>query len=496
MKNTKDLISDAKKFYQNKKYFEAKSKLILALERVQNDDITKLKLYILIADTCYKINELENTEKYLLKYIKNGNPNSELLNWLGNTYLKRRDYKNSEKFYLDSIKLDEKNEDALINLAVLYHNLGDQKKAISFYNKILKKNPKNVGALYNLSNLDKEIIDTNIIKTLNKLIKDDSLSNFDIASSYFLLAENAKRQKNIEKEIEMLNEANKFSFKEKEIKNNQVNEYWLKTISEKFDRINFSSVQDNKIETNHIFPFFIIGLPRSGSTLIESIISSGKDNVENLGETNLVNWAFINFNREFLKDTTNADKDIKINFETTAYNLKNSINNLNLKKNKKIFFSEKSLENFYYIELILNIYPNAKFINPCRNLIDNIFAIYKQFLSNVSWSHFIEDILLYVNNYLLTIDYFKKKFPGKILSVSLEDFTDDPKKISMEIYKFCNLEWDEKCLDFYKRNDLFINTASNNQVRNSVQKYDKTKYNSYKHILKPFEKKYDWLNLN
>ena len=322
------------------------------------------------------------------------------------------------------------------------------------------------------------------------------MSNFDIASSYFLLAENAKRQKNIEKEIEMLNEANKFSFKEKEIKNNQVNEYWLKTISEKFDRINFSSVQDNKIETNHIFPFFIIGLPRSGSTLIESIISSGKDNVENLGETNLVNWAFINFNREFLKDTTNADKDIKINFETTAYNLKNSINNLNLKKNKKIFFSEKSLENFYYIELILNIYPNAKFINPYRNLIDNIFAIYKQFLSNISWSHFIEDILLYVNNYLLTIDYFKKKFPGKILSVSLENFTNDPKKISMEIYKFCNLEWDKKCLDFYKRNDLFINTASNNQVRKSVQKYDKSKYNSYKHILKPFKKKYDWLNLN
>ncbi len=243
------------------------------------------------------------------------------------------------------------------------------------------------------------------------------------------------------------------------------------------------------------YPIFIIGLPRCGSTLIESVISSGKDKIENLGETNLVNWAFLNTNRDFLKLNDN-NQSIIIDQNLTAKKLTESINNLIINKNNDIYFSEKSLENFFYIELILNIYPNAKFINPRRNTIDNIFAIYKQFLSNVSWSHSIENILLYFDNYFSTIDYFKQKYSERILSISLEEFTNDPRKSAMEIYDFCNLNWDEKCLDFHKRDDLFTNTASINQIRSAVQKYDFSKYEAYKGMLNNYLKKYSWLNNN
>ena len=127
-------------------------------------------------------------------------------------------------------------------------------------------------------------------------------------------------------------------------------------------------------------------------------------------------------------------------------------------------------------------------------MIDNTFAIYKQFLSNISWSHSLEDILLYINNYLFTIDYFKQRYPNKIFSISLENFTENPKKSAMDIYKFCNLKWDEKCLEFHKRNDLFTNTASINQIRTSVQKYDKNKYDPYKKILNKYLDRFSWLN--
>ena len=158
--------------------------------------------------------------------------------------------------------------------------------------------------------------------------------------------------------------------------------------------------------------------------------------------------------------------------------------------------SKRALENFYYIELILNIFPNAKFINPYRNLTDNVFAVYKQFLSNVSWSHSLENILVYFDNYLSTIDYFKKKYSDKILSIQLEEFTNNPEKSAKEIYNFCNLKWDTKCLDFYKREDLFTNTASINQIRSAVQKYDTRKYEPYKDILNVYFNKYVWLNNN
>ncbi len=496
MNNIKDLITKAKKFYDEKNFFDARGQLLQALQENHIDEKIKLNLYYLVADICYKINDFSNSEIYLKKYIEIDNLNSKIFNFLGNVYLKKRDYSNSEKFYLKAINLEHNNENALINLAVLYQNLGKQKQATYFYKKIFKNNPLNIGSLYNLSNIDRTVINKNNILEIEDLVKKKKLTNFNMASSFFLLAENEKKNNKFDKEIDLLKKANDFSFKVNEGINKQSNKYWLQIIPNIFNKINFTK-ENISNETENIFPIFIIGLPRCGSTLIESIISSGGDRIENFGETNLVNWAFLNTNRDVLlsSESLKNKNKIEINFQKTAERLKDVFRNLKRNKDvKKNIFSEKSLENFYYIELILNIYPNAKFLNPYRNLEDNIFAIYKQFLSNISWSHSIGNILLYIDNYLKVIDYFKKKYPDKILSISLENFTKNSKKKSMEIYKFCNLIWDEKCLEFYKRNDLFSNTASNNQIRASIQKYDRKKYEVYRKILKDYQKKYNWIN--
>ncbi len=495
MNNNKDLIIRAKNFYEKRNFIDARDCLLLALRDKKINETSRLSLYILISDIYFKINDFVNSEKYLLNYIKINRQNDKVLNSLANIYLKKRDYKNSEKFYLESIKVNNNNENALVNLAILYHNLGNKEKAILYYNKILKKNSKNIGALYNLSNLDKSVLNKNNIDNLKRLIESKSLKNFDVASCYFLLAENEKRKENFNEEINLLEQANHFSFKEKEKLNIQSDDYWLNIIPKKIYQIDFSKYKDKEINTKNIYPIFIIGLPRSGSTLIESIISSGEDKIENLGETNLVNWAFLNTNREIIKSSSENEKII-INAEKTAVKLIQAIENLIINKNQeKIIFLEKSLENFYYIELLLKIYPNAKFINSNRNLIDNIFAIYKQFLSNISWSHSLENILRYFDSYIKTMDYFKKKFPDKIFSLFLENLTEKPKDTAKEIYKFCGLNWDEKCLNFHKRDDLFTNTASNDQIRRSVQKYDDKKYINYKSMLKNYDKKYNWLNL-
>ena len=268
----------------------------------------------------------------------------------------------------------------------------------------------------------------------------------------------------------------------------------MKVLPTKFDKIKYNKIEGEIRDTKEFYPIFIIGLPRCGSTLIESVISSGADNVQNLGETNLVNWAFLNVNRNLFIDNSNFIKN-SVNLKVTADRLLTAIKNLSIKKNShgKYFFSEKSLENFFYVELLLEIFPNAKFINPNRNPFDNICAIYKQFLSNISWSHSIENIMIYIDNYLKIIDFLKKKYPDKILSISLEDFTSNPKKFAMQIFNFCNLEWTEKCLNFYKRDDLFINTASNNQIRNSITKYDSNKYKVYRDRFKKYFDNYSWI---
>ena len=81
------------------------------------------------------------------------------------------------------------------------------------------------------------------------------------------------------------------------------------------------------MNVNNLYPIFIIGLPRCGSTLIESIISSGNDKVQNLGETNLINWAFINSNGDFTK-SFNKEELVETYLYETSEKLLNAIKNL------------------------------------------------------------------------------------------------------------------------------------------------------------------------
>ena len=151
MTNIKDLITEAKRFYENKNFAEAKSHLLTVLKNKLIEKKLKLSIYILLSDVCYKINDFNNAEKYLIKCIAEGKVNSEIYNSLGNIYIKKGDFEKSEKSYLRSVDIKGDNETVLINLAILYHNLGKRDQAISIYKKVLKLNPNNIGVLFNLS---------------------------------------------------------------------------------------------------------------------------------------------------------------------------------------------------------------------------------------------------------------------------------------------------------------------------------------------------------
>ena len=101
--------------------------------------------------------------------------------------------------------------------------------------------------------------------------------------------------------------------------------------------------------------------------------------------------------------------------------------------------------------------------------------------------------MLYIDNYLKIIKNQTINNKNNILSISLEELSSHPKKISKNIYQFCNLKWDEKCLDFSNRNNLFSKTASNNQIRLGIQTYDKKKYEPYRFLIENYKNNFNWL---
>ena len=82
---------------------------------------------------------------------------------------------------------------------------------------------------------------------------------------------------------------------------------------------------------------------------------------------------------------------------------------------------DKSLENFFYIDLIIKIFPKAKFVITERNVSNNILGIYKKILLNIPWAHSFSDILMYIHNYKQIISFFKKKYKNNLYVVKTED---------------------------------------------------------------------------
>ena len=221
-----------------------------------------------------------------------------------------------------------------------------------------------------------------------------------------------------------------------------------------------------------------------------------KKKIPNGGETAIINRVFLDDNLEFFskKKYLEINKKLEINESSFIQKVVGQYKLLNLlDKKKENIFTDKSLENFFFIELIVKLFPHSKIVICKRNIFQIIMSMYQNFLPKITWSHSIDNILEYIDNYFKIVDSLKKKYPKKIYTVELDKLTRDPVGISKDLFNFCNLEWDQKCLEFYKRDDLFSKTASNQQIRNPIFNNEAKKYLAYKEFFSPYLNKYEWL---
>ena len=144
--------------------------------------------------------------------------------------------------------------------------------------------------------------------------------------------------------------------------------------------------------------------------------------------------------------------------------------------------------------MIREIFPYAKVINCKRSPLSSIMSILQNNLPGVPWAHDLKHIFKYFDNYYEIINSFKKKFPNFIFELDLDKFVNNPEAESQKLMKFCDLSWDKKCLEFYKRKDLFSKTASNIQIREPIFKHPSSRYAPYRKFLEKYNKKYSWFN--
>jgi tetratricopeptide (TPR) repeat protein len=405
-------------------------------------------------------------------------------NNLGVVFGKMGDTKNAVDCYKKVVELKVDHVGAQHNLALALKEMGRFDEAIAAHKNAIKYESENLMNYFYLYDLDKSILDSQLKEKSIKIINNKNSPIRNKAFANYLLSKFEKQSSNFEQEFNYLIKghhnfynSNKSSF---DIKTKYVFEN-LVQIS-KSANVNKS----NKKNENYLKPIFIVGVPRSGSTLIEKIIGSG-DNYIPMGEETTILENFINnkimHNQSLILGDDNAIRD-EI---SKIYKEKG----LALKKHN-FTFTDKSLNNYYYLNLIKDMFPNAKIINCNRNPISSIMSIMQNNLTDLAWAHDLENIFRYFDNYFEIMKTFNDANPNYIYNLDFEKFTVDPENESKELMKYCELKWSRKCLDFNDRKDIISKTTSNVQIRKSIFKDTSDKYSAYKFFLDKYGKKYTW----
>jgi len=414
--------------------------------------------------------------------------NANFYNNLGNALKELEEYPKAISSYEKAIQIQPNFAKAYYSLGLLQQQLGETQRAKSSYEMATKYEPENLFYLLALSGLDREILDSNFKTKIFEIIKRDNSTKNNVAYGNFLLSKYELKNNEYENEFNYLLKGHQYYFKSKERKFKKEIDYMFNVLPNRKEFLKLNKYNKNFNKENYLTkPIFIIGVPRSGSTLIEKVIASGKQYIPIGEETAVIHSSL----KDLINNNQKSNLDIK-NFYTKiieAYKKKGLI-----QKKNNFIFTDKSLENFYYLSIIKEIFPHAKIINCKRKNLSSIMSTLKHNLINLAWAHNLDHIFKYYDIYYRTIENFEKKNPNFIYNLEYEKFTSEPENESKKLMKFCGLPWDLKCLKFYKRKNLISKTASNLQIRKAINKESINKYSPYNKFLSEHGKRYSWFN--
>ncbi len=240
-------------------------------------------------------------------------------------------------------------------------------------------------------------------------------------------------------------------------------------------------------------PIFVVGLPRSGSTLIEQILASHSQ-VEGTMELADIPRMVLELQGREAPGAVAQGEDPRyprVLGELTPDQFRklgeNYLNDTRAYRSGKPRFIDKMPNNFRHIGLLHLILPNARIIDARRDAMACCFSNFKQlFAGGQEFTYSLEDIGRYYRDYLELMDHWERVLPGKILRVQHEDVVEDLPGEVRRMLDFCGLEFEPQCVEFHKT-ERSVRTASSEQVRRPINREGLDQWRHYEPWLGPLE---------
>jgi len=433
--------------------------------------------------TYHNMYDLKNAQHYYERAIEINPKFTHPISNLGNVKKELNNYEEAIKCYKLALSIDNKLYIVIHNLGLAYQALGRFEESKKYFESVLKINTKFTRADRSLSMSLKYDINNPHLKIMENKIKDQSLNDFQKIELHFGLGKAYEDIKNYKKSFENYKLGNKI--KRDAIKY-QINDdvKLFENIKNSFSSIDFQNLENVGNKSDKMI--FILGMPRSGTTLVEQIIANHK-NVYGAGElrdlTQIIKENFlVNDKIKFPEKFNIKDQNFFSNMGTKY------LENLDRYNTNKNYITDKAPLNFKWIGLIKLILPKSKIIHCTRDPKDTCLSLFKNFFEGeLNFSYNLEEAAKYCKLYQNLMEFWKQLLPDFIYDISYEKLVENQEFESRKLLDFCNLDWDKNCLTFY-RNKRGIVTASFAQARKPIYKNSVKSWQNYKNELLPMFK--------
>lgn len=370
---------------------------------------------------------------------------------------------------------------ALNKLCEELTDLGQFDEAITWTRKFLAFQPRCVGAYRLLARLFNYTEYNEDIRIMEELYETASLA--DRKTLAFALSTAYKKLSQPEKSFEFLLEGNRLQ-NESNGYSNESNGYSFANDAKMFREIQQTFTHDlfaNATTLPHseqITPIFIVGMPRSGTTLTEQILASHSA-VYGAGELDYIAkfHSTVHRNPSLLKD-----------MPALAELAKSYLDEVRMLANGERYITDKMPHNFLNIGLIALLFPTAKIIHCERNAMDNCYSIFtNRFNDTHGYACNQEYLGRYYLMYQQLMEHWQRVLPGKLYSVKYEHMVNDTEQQARMLLDHCGLPFEEACLYFYNT-DRAVKTISATQVRRPIYKSSVDSWRRFEHELTPLKK--------
>jgi tetratricopeptide (TPR) repeat protein len=373
--------------------------------------------------------------------------------------------------YNKSLAIKPDYAEAYNNMGITLQEQGKLEEAIEAYNKALAIKPDYAEAHRHLSQLTKYTTDTAQMSEVAALLQQADINDSDRCNLFYT---NAKMQEDLGDLSAayasyvaggaLRQKLLGYEFTQDEHLFNQI-----KRTAPKFKDVALNAASAPITHT----PIFILGMPRSGTTLVEQIVSSHTE-VTGAGE--------LNYTQQFGIDLTIGQKPV--NAETVQSFRERYLAELAKRADGQAFVTDKMPQNFRYIALICTAFPEAKIVHVQRTAEATCWSNFKHYFTSkaLGYSYSLRDTIAYYGRYKDLMHFWSQSYSERIYNLDYDKLTEDQEPETRRLIEYLGLNWEDACVA-PQNNKRSVRTASQQQVRKKVYKGSSQAWRKYEPFL-------------